>query len=277
MNGHKPLALVIAGILMLPLLCSAGLMPFTQKPKQITDEDWKNAKGMRTGDKDLRLADGGHYIGGIDRVWWLVMTGPPTSKFHYHFAELPGVSALEIEGKYELKDGLAWFSGLQSGNKGVPQVAQPKAIRFALNYHILNGKPYFNLLCKDDKGNYQYERKWFQSNAKDWIPTEHHKITFVPKETTDKSLKLLAKAELTRWDATGTKPEKHHLEVTATYNFNQSHWYKAQQQPGWLPQWLKPSDGKFGKELPPCFHIQLGHWGDVHGFAFGDAPKWDNQ
>jgi hypothetical protein len=266
--------------MMLPQFASAGLMPFTVKPKQISDEDWKNAKGMRTGAKDLRLADGGHYIGGIDRVWWLVMTGPPTSKFHYHFAMLPG-KGVELQGTYEVKDGLAWFSGTMTGDPTVNPMAKQNdrasPVRLALNYQIIGGKPHFNLLGKNDKGNYQYERKWFQPSAKDWIPLEHHKLTFVPTVQNEKQLKFKVKAELTRWDATGKKPDRHFFDVTAEYMFNQSHWYKSQKQPGWLPLVLRPSDGKFGKELPPSFHLHASHFGDVHGFTFGDAPKWDNQ
>src|SRR5262245_20000091 len=113
-TGSAFLALLMG---LAPLTSLAGLGPLLGKPKQISEEDWKNAKDKSTGDKDLRLADGGHYIGGIDRIWWLVVTGPPTNKFHYYFAMLPGAGT-EMHGTYEVKEGLAWFNGTKGKGSG---------------------------------------------------------------------------------------------------------------------------------------------------------------
>src|SRR5262245_48996468 len=119
--GGAALALLLG--LADPPSCAAGLSKLTQKPKQVSDEDWNNAKSPSMGGKDLRLADGGQYIGGIDRLWWLVVTGPPSQKFHYLFLELPGVGGVEVQGTYEVKDGLAWFQGTRwTGQEAKGQV-----------------------------------------------------------------------------------------------------------------------------------------------------------
>src|SRR5262249_44527058 len=160
-----------------------------------SEEDWKNANEKSMGGKDLRLADGGNYIGGIDRVWWLVVTGPPSNKFHYHFAMLPAGNGTELKGTYEVKEGLAWFRGTiwkgpaQNGEMDTTGAGTP--IRFALNYRHLGGKVYFNLLCKDAKGNYQYEHRWFRPDAKEWIPVERRTMTFTPQEVTDTQARFM--------------------------------------------------------------------------------------
>jgi hypothetical protein len=262
----------------------AGLKPLTERPEQVSEQDWQNARGMRTGDKDLRLAAGGHYVGGLDRVWWLVVTGPPASKFQYSFMTIPGI-VMELQGTYEVKEGLAWFSGTRQtgetdvqGNLIDKKQLPGKPIRFALNYRILAGKPYFNLLCQDDKGHYQYERRWFRADARQWLPLEQHKMTFIPKETGDKQLKFLVKAELTRWDEQGKKLDPHFKEVTATYQRNGDFWYKSPNQPDWLALVLRPSDGNIGGEkLPACFHLETQHFGRVHGFDFANPPSWKSQ
>ncbi len=274
--------LLLSLCLAVPLIASAGLTPLTGKPKAVSEEDWKNAQGKPSGEKDLRVVGGGHYIGGIDRDWALVITGPPTNKVFYSFQMLPGPGH-EFQGTYEVKEGLAWFNGQYAELKDLPGKPPDKKVpgttrRFALNFRHLDDKTYFNLVCKDAKGNYQYERRWFQPDEKEWIPLRDHKLTFTPQESTDKQLKFKVNAEITRWDDKGKKPDRHFFEIMVTYNDQETYWVTPPGQPVWLPTVLRPHGGKMSaKELPECFHLHLGGFGQVSGFVFDEPPKWDGK
>lgn len=279
----RGMVLTLVCCLIGPLLGSAGL-PSKEKPKAVSAEDWKNAQGQPAGDKDLRLATGGHYYGGYDRAWWLVITGPPAGKFHYGSLTIPG-QGIEVVGTYAIKDGLAWFSGTQWLGASLPGEQVNKndpgvPLRFALNYRHLDGETFFNLLCKNGKGEYEYERKWFAPMLDEWKLQEHHKLTFILKEKSDKQLKFLVKGELTRWNGEANKLVVQPIDVTAAYTLAekqgvvQEYWY-GKDAPAWLPLVLRPHGAKASaKEPPACFHLDSGYYyGAAHGFSTNGPPK----
>jgi hypothetical protein len=274
--------LAVAGCVIWPQGGSAG-GPWLGKPKAVSKEDWDAAQGKPTGPKDLRVSLQDHYIGGIDRVWWLIISGPPTNKFHYGFLMVPG-NGTELHGNYEVKDGLAYFKGTEWDGTSFPDgkvkkdQAKGTPVRLALNFRRLDDKTYFNVLCRNDKGHYLYERKWFFPVANDWKLQEHHRLSFTLKEATDLKLTFLVNAELTRWDDTIKELTKQSFKETVSYDAEEKFWRSSKNQPGWLPTILRRLDGKVSaKELPDCFLLDTGSgFGAARGFSFGAPPKWGN-
>src|SRR5262245_4099994 len=88
-------------------------------------------------EKDISCKDAGQYIGGIDRVYKLEITGPKDKKWDYSFALQPEASMqgnVKASGTYEFVDDLAVFTGKRNAED----------VRFGLNYGFLAGKVEFN-------------------------------------------------------------------------------------------------------------------------------------
>ena len=124
----------------------AQIVPLPDNPFKLDAEELKLVEGKRTGDDDLRGQVSGKYIGGIDREWALVVSGPPLRRFHYYFTEF---ASLRVEGTYEAKHGLAVFTGTATSAPIFDKAkakAGPIAVRFALTYLHVGDKVHFNVL-----------------------------------------------------------------------------------------------------------------------------------
>ena len=258
----KGLLVVIVFTLTTPAL--AQLQPFpTDRPSVVDKTDWASAQGKRSGDDDLRCVDGGSYIGGINRQWFLVISGPRRKRFYYSFDSMIGKKS--FAGSYATKNGLALFTGEL---KATPRRDKTQMLRVGLNYRTFGKRVAFNVLWRDKAGNYQYERKWFRRKGKEWLPGEHHRLTFTPKKETAERLNFAVKGEITRW-ADGGRKRRQAIDHLAVYQKeNAKYWRKERKQPSWLPHILQPH-GAGAK--PVGFHLGLPHFGWVRGFVF-DAP-----
>src|SRR5262245_12163826 len=176
----------------------AQLTPDFVKPK-VDAEDLKLAEGKRKDDTDLRCLDGGSFIGGIDRAWSLLISGPPRRRFYYSFV---GTSSTKLEGVYEAKDNLAVFTGtLTTGPVFDSDKRKPKStpVRFGLNYSFIGDKVYFNLL-RPDEGKYNYQRQWFAKTDDKWQLREEQRLIFVPKKGADREITLDVTGQRTVWE-----------------------------------------------------------------------------
>src|ERR1700722_15253815 len=87
-------------------------------------------------DKDIHCEESGQYIGGLDRIFTLKIDGPYEKTWRYPFKVVPsdGQRNLDMRGTYELRNGLAVFTGK----------ADKEELRFAINYGFPGGKVEFN-------------------------------------------------------------------------------------------------------------------------------------
>ncbi len=251
-------------------------------PKGVDEQDWKLAKGERVNDSDLRCIHTDHYIGGIDRHWALVMSGPPRNRFHYTFIEFREVT---LRGTYEVQNGMVVFTGSHSTAPGPfekkKRPTQTRPIRFSLNFRLEKDKVYFNVLQRDKKGNYQFQRKWFRSVGKDkWQPDQEMRITFIPQKKTKKSATFRIKGEWLHWPAGENQPQQKEIDKVVEYK-NQGGVYWSQspfltKTNYWLPTVLRPSNNSTQlEEWPAFYHQGHNHFGWALGFTYNAPPKWE--
>jgi hypothetical protein len=245
-------------------------------------EDLKQAAGKRANNQDLRCLHTGQYIGGIDRHWGLMVTGPPRHKFAYTFIEL---HRLDLAGKYQVKDGLAIFTG--SKTQGLPlfeKSDQKKPIttpiRFALNYDFLGDDVHFNLILRGKDGKYHYQRKWYRPTGdKGWEPLQEFRWTCIPRQRGEKTFALHYQGEWLYWPPGEKQPKRKVIDERIEYtNQDGKYWYKAKPTPDWASWILRPSTGTTqGVEEPHAYHLGTEHFGWARGFTFDDPPEWKEQ
>lgn len=237
-------------------------------PREIDSKLWNAARAKRANAKDIRCAETHHFIGGIDRWWGLMIVPQPSNQFHYWFRGIPPQSLI---GTYEIKDGLAIFSGkLKAGHKGTS-----RSLRFGLNYAFLGDKVHFNLLIPVKDGSLQYRRKWFRKVDGQWKPWEEHKLTFIPGKHPQKALVFTVKGQRLRWDKDGQE-KRDEIDVSATYQSpTNANYYRLQpDKVSWLPPLLWPRFQDNDKKGQPAVYLLSGHGhGQVSGFTWGDPPK----
>jgi len=265
----------LAAILLLAGHATAG--EGQNEPVQANAEPDKSAGGKRANDEDIRYVDMGHYIGGINRDWGLFITPPPMKRFHYWFT-FSGITEQSLSGTYEIKDGLAIFTGkLRTGpvfGVAAKRKVTTRPLRFGLNYTFLGDKVHFNLLVPDKDGSFHYRRKWFRQVGGQWKPREEHKLTFIPGEHPEKALVFAVKGQRLRWDKDGHE-KRDEVEALATYQSHGGSYYRLRPgKVGWLPPMLWPgSRGNNKKGQPAVYRLSGNGFGQTRGFTWGDPPK----
>lgn len=145
--------------------------------------------------RDIACEAADHYVGGIDRIYSLKITGPKEKKWEYSFMLAPVVNGetLKASGTYELMDDLAIFTGKD----------KQEAMRFGVNYGFLDGKVQFNGFFPKDEQTLQYRRQWFHKVGADWKPLAELKLTMPRTVPTGEKWTVPLKGEFIEWQANG--------------------------------------------------------------------------
>ena len=270
-------SIIVALLFSLPITAFGQNGPFPSMLKLGTKEDQALAKGAPTKGTDLRCHESHSYIGGIDRHWGILISGPPRNRVHYKFIQF---RTHEFRGTYQVKNGLAFFSGKQTVGPMIFQQGKPKqkpqitSKMFALNYKHINKKTHFNLLIRDGKGNYRYKRQWFRSDDKGgWELEQELDLTFTPVKQTKKELVFEVTGSQSRWTDKDKRQVREIQEGLSFVNRENKFWYRNNANPAWAPHVLRPSEGDTTK-MPIGFHLGISHFGWVRGFDLSEPPKW---
>jgi hypothetical protein len=157
--------------------------------------------------KSIECKDAGHYIGGIDRVYKLYISGPKDRKWDYTFEMLPASEGkITAGGTYELVDDLAIFTG--KSNKS--------DIRFGINYGFPGGKVEFNGFFAAGDQELRYHRRWFRKGGDQWKPAEEITLSMPRALPKGNPWQVLFKGEHVVWDAMG-KEKRETIEKTVGY------------------------------------------------------------
>lgn len=211
---------------------------------------------------DIQCQDQAKYIGGIDRAYSLVISGPKEKTWKYTFEMLPGLEKRTLAGTYELADGLAIFTGKVNGKEDV---------RFGLNYGLVNGQIGFNGFFPVSGESLAFSRRWYAQEKGVWKPARQVTIEMARVTPAGEEWKVGMNVERIVWDATGQpKRERHQDQVS--YRFNGAAYTRQagakKELEGIVPDVLVPrlEQGKLQAVL-------LGLTGGPDGFLRGFSPE----
>jgi len=165
--------------------------------------------------REIACEEKDHYIGGIDRIYTLKVSGARDRKWEYTFKLAPGVDLegkINASGTYEQTAGLAIFTGKVNGAD----------VRFGLNYGFPCAALQFNGFFPDEENKrLRYRRQWFHKVGADWKPLAEVNLT-MPRTlppgdgTAGSRWSVPFKGEFTEWAADGTA-KRTAIDETLTY------------------------------------------------------------